>query len=93
VVRVTAEAWLTKRELARELRVSVRQVERLHLPAMRVVGQNRYRLSEVEAHLRAPTRPADERGRAEPARARPAVPVPAERVIGELPRRIMENES
>lgn len=47
-----AEPWLTKRELASRLRCSTRTVERLHLPAMRVGGQNRYRLSEVEAHLR-----------------------------------------
>ena len=47
------EAWLTKRELARVLRCSTRTIERLRLPALRVGGQNRYRLSEVEAHLRA----------------------------------------
>jgi hypothetical protein len=46
---VSREPWLTKRELARELRCSVRTIERLHPPAMRVGGQNRYRLSEVEA--------------------------------------------
>ena len=51
-VPLSAELWLTKRELARELRCSTRTVERLRLPAMRVGGQNRYRLSEVEAHLR-----------------------------------------
>ena len=46
------ERWLTKRELASQLRCSTRTVERLRLPAMRVGGQNRYQLSEVEAHLR-----------------------------------------
>jgi excisionase family DNA binding protein len=46
------EPWLTKRELARWLHCSTRTIERLHLPALRVGGQNRYRLSEVEAHLR-----------------------------------------
>ncbi len=46
------EPWLTKRELARRLRCSTRTIERLAIPTMRVGGQNRYRLSEVEAHLR-----------------------------------------
>lgn len=46
------EPWLTKRELASELRCSTRTIERLHVPALRVGGQNRYKLSEVEAHLR-----------------------------------------
>ncbi|GIK78432.1 MAG: hypothetical protein BroJett022_21220 [Actinomycetes bacterium] len=50
--RAASEPWLTKRELAAQLRCSTRTVERLRLPAMRVGGQNRYRLSEVEAHLR-----------------------------------------
>jgi excisionase family DNA binding protein len=45
------EPWLTKRELAAELKVSVRTIERLHLPATRVGGQNRYRPSEVERFL------------------------------------------
>ncbi len=49
---VQHEPWLTKRELALELRCSIRTIERLRLPAMRVGGQNRYRLSEVEAFLR-----------------------------------------
>ena len=52
------EPWLTKRELALELRCSIRTVERLHLPAMRVGGQNRYRVSEVEAYLVRKSRPA-----------------------------------
>jgi hypothetical protein len=46
------EPWLTKRELAARLRCSTRTIERLAPPVMRVGGQNRYRLSEVEAHLR-----------------------------------------
>ena len=46
-----SEPWLTKRELARKLRVSIRTVERLHLPAIRVGGQNRYLMSQVEAAL------------------------------------------
>ena len=46
------EPWLTKRELAGALRCSRRTIERLRLPALRVGGQNRYRLSEVEAYLR-----------------------------------------
>lgn len=45
------EPWMTKRELARELRVSVRTITRLDLPHLRVGGQNRYRRSEVEAVL------------------------------------------
>lgn len=47
-----SEPWLTKRELAAELKVSVRTIERLRLPAMRVGGQNRYLRSEVERSLR-----------------------------------------
>jgi excisionase family DNA binding protein len=47
------EPWMTKRELARELRVSARTVTRLRLPHVRVGGQNRYRRSEVEAALTA----------------------------------------
>lgn len=46
-----SEPWLTKRELARNLRVSVRTIERLRLPCTRVGGQNRYRMSEVELAL------------------------------------------
>lgn len=46
-----SEPWLTKRELARKLRVSTRTVERLHLPTIRVGGQNRYLMSQVEAAL------------------------------------------
>jgi excisionase family DNA binding protein len=47
-----SEPWLTKRELATQLRISVRTVERLKLPAMRIGGQNRYLRSEVERYLR-----------------------------------------
>ncbi len=47
-----SETWLTKRELADVLRCSIRTIDRLHLPALRVGGRNRYRLSEVEAYLR-----------------------------------------
>lgn len=47
----TREPWLTKRELAMLLHCSTRTIERLRLPTMRVGGQNRYRLSEVEEHL------------------------------------------
>jgi hypothetical protein len=45
------EPWLTKRELARKLRVSPRTIERLRLPYSRVGGQNRYRMSQVETAL------------------------------------------
>jgi hypothetical protein len=47
-----SEPWLTKRELAAELKVSVRTIERLHLPALRVGAQNRYLRSEAERFLR-----------------------------------------
>lgn len=49
--RRRAEPWLTKSELARELRVSTRTIVRLRLPYMRVGGQNRYVLSEVRASM------------------------------------------
>jgi hypothetical protein len=48
----TREPWLTKRELAAALSISTRTVTRLRLPCTRVGGQNRYLLSQVEAHLR-----------------------------------------
>jgi excisionase family DNA binding protein len=48
------EPWLTKREVARKLRVSTRTIERLRLPAIRVGGQNRYRMSEVDRALGGP---------------------------------------
>jgi hypothetical protein len=53
------EPWLTKREVARKLRVSTRTVERLRLPCTRVGGQNRYRMSEVELALNGHTEPPD----------------------------------
>lgn len=53
------EAWLTKREVARELRVSVRTVERLRLPCMRVGGQNRFLMSQVYAALNGVPKDAD----------------------------------
>jgi hypothetical protein len=49
--RRVSEPWLTKREVARKLRVSSRTIERLRLPCTRVGGQNRYRMSQVEAAL------------------------------------------
>lgn len=52
------EPWLTKREIAAELHCSTRTIERLRPPAMRVGGQNRYRLSEVEDYLSRKSRPA-----------------------------------
>lgn len=66
------EPWLTKRELARKLGVSVSTITRLRLPHMRVGGQNRYRMSEVEQVLRGgveqdnvvPLRPRPSRGAA-----------------------------
>jgi len=42
---------MTKREVAQELQVSPRTVTRLKLPHTRVGGQNRYRMSDVEAAL------------------------------------------
>jgi hypothetical protein len=51
MARGSVEPWLTKQELARELRVSLRTITRLNPPHTRVGGQNRYRLSEVEAAL------------------------------------------
>jgi len=48
---VRREEWLTKRELAQELKVSTRTITRLNPPHTCVGGQNRYRLSEVEASL------------------------------------------
>ena len=46
-----SEPWLTKAEVARKLRVSTRTIERLRLPCIRVGGQNRYVMSQVEATL------------------------------------------
>lgn len=45
------ESWLTKREVARKLRVSTRTIERLRLPCTRVGSQNRYLMSQVYATL------------------------------------------
>ncbi len=53
------EPWLTKREIAANLHCSTRTIERLRLPSMRVGGQNRYRLSEVEDYLSRRSRPAE----------------------------------
>lgn len=57
-MRVDREPWLTKAELATLLRCSKRTIERIRPPAMRVGGQNRYRLSEVEDYLQRRSRPA-----------------------------------
>lgn len=46
-----SEPWLTKHELAEQLRISTRTIERLKLPYTRVGGQNRYRMSEIELAL------------------------------------------
>jgi hypothetical protein len=48
------EPWLTKRELAQRLKCSTRKVERLKLPSIRIGGQNRYFMSQVERALSAP---------------------------------------
>lgn len=53
------EPWLKKAEVARELRVSVRTVERLRLPCMRVGNQNRYLMSQVYAALNGVPEDAD----------------------------------
>ena len=45
------EPYLTKAELAEELRVSVRTIERLKLPFTRVGNQNRYLRSQVDQVL------------------------------------------
>ncbi|MDQ3572067.1 MAG: helix-turn-helix domain-containing protein [Actinomycetota bacterium] len=52
------EPWLNKQELAARLHCSIRTIERLCVPAMRVGGQNRYKLSEVEMFLTHRSRPA-----------------------------------
>jgi hypothetical protein len=51
---ISPEPWLTKREVAARLRVSTRTVTRLGFPYIRVGGQNRYLMSEVEAALGRP---------------------------------------
>lgn len=55
-----SEPWLTKREVALALRTSVRTIERLRPPCVRVGGQNRYLRSEVEDFLQGASRPAAE---------------------------------
>lgn len=57
---------MTKRELAARLKVSTRTIERLKLPFMRVGGQNRYKMSEVQQFLRA----GERAGNVVPLRAR-----------------------
>lgn len=52
-MRPTREAWLTKKELADALKVSVRTIERERIPYdVRIAGMNRYYLSQVRAFLR-----------------------------------------
>jgi hypothetical protein len=51
--RKRLEPWLTKRQLAGHLHISTKTIERLDLPHLRVGGQNRYRVSEVESALKA----------------------------------------
>lgn len=46
------EPWLTQREIAKELRISIRTLRKLDPPCLPVGGQKRYHLSEVEAYLR-----------------------------------------
>jgi hypothetical protein len=54
------EPWLTKRELASALKLSMRTIERLITPTMRAGGQNRYKLSDAERQLQGDRgRPAD----------------------------------
>ena len=51
------EPWLTKRELAAALKVSVRTIERAGIPHdVRIAGMNRYYLSEARAYLRGETK-------------------------------------
>lgn len=45
------EPWYTQAELAAKLKVSRRTIQRLRLPSMRVGGQNRYLMSQVQAAL------------------------------------------
>lgn len=46
-----AERWYTKQEIARTLRVSTSTIERHVAPTMRVGGQNRYTMSDVQRQL------------------------------------------
>lgn len=41
------EEWLTRRELAKALKVSPSTIARLDLPYLAVGNQNRYKMSEV----------------------------------------------
>ena len=50
-MKPTREPYLTKREIATHFGIHPRTVERNKFPFTRVGGQNRYRLSEVEAAL------------------------------------------
>lgn len=43
---------LTKRDVARKLRISTRTVERRIQPSLRVGGQNRYYMTDVLAQLK-----------------------------------------
>lgn len=56
---MTREPFLKKPQLARELQVSTRTIERLDLPCVKVGNTNRYLLSEVMAHLRGEERRAE----------------------------------
>lgn len=46
-----SERWYSKRELARELRVSVSSIERHVKPTLVVGHQNRYEMSDVRRQL------------------------------------------
>ena len=46
------EPWMTQREVAAELRISVRTLRKLDPPCLPVGGQKRYHLSEVLQYLR-----------------------------------------
>lgn len=48
---MSAERWYSKRELARELHVSVSSIERHVRPTLRVGGMNRYEMSDVRRQL------------------------------------------
>lgn len=49
---MTPEPWMTKAEIAAHFKVSARTVVRQRWPHTKVGSQNRYRVSEVDAHLR-----------------------------------------
>jgi hypothetical protein len=48
------EPFLTKKDLARKMKVSERTIQRIDPPCVRVGGQNRYLWSEVLTFLRGP---------------------------------------